>query len=79
MVLKTECAVDFSRELNPENASRTTCRQMPGFTNLISKISFNLFASGGQGGRFLKKLPPLDPPAKTFHYFYVCNFGHCNL
>jgi deoxyribonuclease V len=23
-------------------------------------------ASGGQGGRFLKKLPPLDPPAKTF-------------
>jgi hypothetical protein len=24
------------------------------------------FASGGQGGRFLKKLPPLDPPAKTF-------------
>jgi hypothetical protein len=22
-------------------------------------------ASGGQGGRFLKKLPPLDPPAKT--------------
>jgi hypothetical protein len=26
------------------------------------------FASGGQGGRFLKKLPPLDPPAKTFDY-----------
>jgi hypothetical protein len=25
-----------------------------------------LFASGGLGGRFLKKLPPLDPPAKTF-------------
>jgi ABC-2 type transport system ATP-binding protein len=25
-----------------------------------------LDASGGQGGRFLKKLPPLDPPAKTF-------------
>jgi acyl carrier protein len=24
------------------------------------------FASGGQGGRFLKKAPPLDPPAKTF-------------
>jgi hypothetical protein len=24
------------------------------------------FASGGQGGRFLKKLPPLDPPTKTF-------------
>jgi len=23
-------------------------------------------ASGGQGGRFLKKLPPLDPPGKTF-------------
>jgi ABC-type multidrug transport system ATPase subunit len=22
--------------------------------------------SGGQGGRFLKKLPPLDPPGKTF-------------
>jgi hypothetical protein len=28
-----------------------------------------VFASGGQGGRFLKKLPPLDPPAKTFDYY----------
>jgi hypothetical protein len=26
------------------------------------------FAFGDQGGRFLKKLPPLDPPAKTFYY-----------
>jgi hypothetical protein len=25
-----------------------------------------ILASGSQGGRFLKKLPPLDPPAKTF-------------
>jgi aminoglycoside/choline kinase family phosphotransferase len=24
-----------------------------------------------QGGRFLKKLPPLDPPAKTSHYFFI--------
>jgi hypothetical protein len=27
---------------------------------------FSILASGGQGGRFLKKLPPLDPPVKTF-------------
>jgi len=34
---------------------------------IISIISIGFSsASGGQGGRFLKKLPPLDPPAKTF-------------
>jgi hypothetical protein len=32
------------------------------------------FASGGQGGRFLKKLPPLDPPAKTFDYSQIFFF-----
>jgi len=30
------------------------------------KTALDIIASGGQGGRFLKKLPPLDPPAKTF-------------
>jgi uncharacterized protein len=34
----------------------------------VLEKALHLFAiaSGGQGGRFLKKLPPLDPPAKTF-------------
>jgi cobyric acid synthase CobQ len=32
----------------------------------IDAIYHLLSASGGQGGRFLKKLPPLDPPAKIF-------------
>jgi indolepyruvate ferredoxin oxidoreductase alpha subunit len=35
----------------------------------IKKMLENHFASGGQGGLFLKKPPPLDPPAKTFNYF----------
>jgi uncharacterized protein YyaL (SSP411 family) len=30
-------------------------------------LMIRIHASGGQGGRFLKKLPPLDPPAKTFY------------
>ena len=29
-------------------------------------VEVKKIASGGQGGRFLKKLPPLDPPEKTF-------------
>jgi hypothetical protein len=32
------------------------------------------FAFGDQGGRFLKKLPPLDPPTKTFYYFIIRTF-----
>jgi hypothetical protein len=32
---------------------------------ILRNIMF--YASGGQGGLFLKKPPPLDPPAKTFH------------
>jgi hypothetical protein len=38
-------------------------------TGLFNENSdkFIFFASGGQGGLFLKKPPPLDPPAKTFY------------
>jgi hypothetical protein len=32
----------------------------------MSSAFLNFFAFGDQGGRFLKKLPPLAPPAKTF-------------
>ena len=37
-------------------------------TTMEDVYFFHLLASGGQGqgGRFLKKLPPLDPPGKTF-------------
>jgi len=35
-------------------------KKQPGISILL------MFASGGQGGRFLKKLPPLDPPRKNF-------------
>jgi hypothetical protein len=41
-------------------------KQLPQSEQTAAISSMFIFASGGQGGRFLKKLPPLDPPAKTF-------------
>ncbi|UCH92622.1 MAG: hypothetical protein JSV88_20320, partial [Candidatus Aminicenantes bacterium] len=57
------CGVNKSSQ----EAGRQAGKQDPAATFLPSShlaLSFApLFASGGQGGRFLKKLPPLDPPA----------------
>jgi hypothetical protein len=62
----------FSRDIKGRVNNKMTNEQnkMNALTFILPPIGFILDCSEVfvkcQGGRFLKKLPPLDPPAKTF-------------